>query len=82
MEIFYSLDYADSNTLYVIRYTVNLILSVLKNDIENAMSWFNERFMQVNSIKLQFILMKKYESNKVIFDSIEIHGNINRSEID
>ncbi len=40
MEISDLLNYADDNTLSVIRNTVNLVISALKKDAENAMSCF------------------------------------------
>ncbi len=48
IEICNILNYADVNTLSVIRDTINILLSVLKNDAENAMSWFTNNFMEAN----------------------------------
>ncbi len=40
MEICDLLNYGDDNTLSIIRNTVNLAISALKKDEENAMLWF------------------------------------------
>ncbi len=45
MEICNLLNYADDNTLSVIRNIVNLVISALKKDAENAMLQFTETFM-------------------------------------
>ncbi len=57
-----------------IRNTVNLVISTLKKDAENAMVWFTESFMQANPTKFQCMLMKRYTCKEIILDSIEIHG--------
>ncbi len=65
------LNYADVNTLRIIRNTVNL---VIKKDTENAMLWFTHNFMQANPTKFQFMIIQKYTCKEIIPDSIEIHG--------
>ncbi len=74
MEICDLLNYADDNTLCIIRNTVNLVISALKKDAENAMLWFTEIVMQANLTKFQFMIMQKYTSKEIISDSIEIHS--------
>ena len=74
MEICDLVNYADDNTLSIIESTVQLVLSALKKDAENAMSWFTNNFMQANPEKFQFMVMKKYTSKEAIPDFIEIHG--------
>ncbi len=74
MEICDLLNYVDDNTLSVIRNTLNLVISALKKDTENAMLWFTENCMQVNPTKFQFMIMQKYTSEEIISYSIEIHG--------
>ncbi len=69
-----SLYYADDNILSIIRNTVNLVISALKKDAENAMLWFTENVMQANPTKFQSMIMQKYTSKEIIPDSIEIHG--------
>ncbi len=51
MEICDLSNYADDNILSIIRNTVNLVISALKKDAENAMLWFTETFMQANPTK-------------------------------
>ncbi len=60
MEICDLLNYADDNTLSIIRNRVNLVISGLQKDAENAMLWFTEYFMQANPTKFQFMTMQKY----------------------
>ncbi len=74
MEVCDLLNYADNNTLSIIGNTVNLVISALKKDAENAMLWFINNFMQANPTKFQFMIMQKYTSKEIIPDSIEIHG--------
>ncbi len=47
MEICNLLNYADDNTLSVIRNTVNLAISALQKDAENAMLWFTENLCKL-----------------------------------
>ncbi len=52
MEICDLLNYADDNTLSIIRNTVNLVISALTKDADNAMLWFTEilcKLIQQNS---------------------------------
>ncbi len=51
MEVCDLLNYADDNTLSIIRNTVNLVISALKKDAENAMLWFTEHFTLANPTK-------------------------------
>ncbi len=74
MEIYDLLNYADDNTLSIIRNTLNLVIGALKKDAENAMLWFTEKVMQANATTFQFMIMQKYTSKQIIPDSIEIHG--------
>ncbi len=75
MEICNLLHYADDNTLSVIRNTVNLVISALKKDAENAMLFFTENYIQANPKKLQFMIMQKFTSKEIVPESIEIHGS-------
>ncbi len=43
MEIYDLVNYADDNTLSVIKRTVQMVLSALKRDAENAMNSFNKQ---------------------------------------
>ncbi len=74
MEICDLVNYADDNTLSVIERTVQMVLSALKKDTENAMNWFKDNFMQANPEKFQFMFLKKYTSNEIVGKFIEIHG--------
>ncbi len=62
-DVFYLMEicdnYADDNTPKVIQYTLNLLISAQKIDVENAMSWFTENCMHTNPTRFQFMLMKK-----------------------
>ncbi len=64
------LNYADDNTLSVIRNTVNLVISALRKDAENVMLWFTENVMQANPTKFQFMIMQRYTHKEIIPDSI------------
>ncbi len=81
MDICDLLNYADDNTLSIIRNTVNLVISALKKDAKNAMLWFTENFMQSIPTKFQFMIMKMYTSKEIIHDSIEIHGTTKKIEL-
>ncbi len=61
MEICDLLNYADDNTLSVIRNTLNLLISALKTDAENAMLWFTQNFMQANPTKFNYDHAKVYK---------------------
>ncbi len=74
MEIYDLLNYADDNTLSIIRNTVNLVISALRKDAENAMLWFRENFMQASPRKFQFMIMQKYTSQEIISVLITKHG--------
>ncbi len=74
MEICNLLNYTDDNTLSIIRNTVNLVISTLQKDAENAILLFIEQFMQANPTKFQFMIMQKYTSEEIIPDAIEIHA--------
>ena len=79
MEICDLVNYADDNTLSIIRNTIQLVLSALKKDAENAMTWFKDNFMQANPEKFQFMLMKKYTCKETFPEFIEISGiNVQR----
>ncbi len=52
MEICDLVNNADDNTLSVIERTVQMVLSALKKDVENAMNWFKDNFMQANRGKI------------------------------
>ncbi len=43
-EICELVNYADDNTLSVIKRTVQMVLSTLKKDVENAMNWFKDNY--------------------------------------
>jgi hypothetical protein len=66
MEICELVNYADDNTLSIIQNTIELVLSALKKDAENAMSWFTTNFMQANADKFQFMFMKKYTCKETV----------------
>ncbi len=74
MEICDMVNYADDNTLNVIKRTVQMLLSALKKDTENAMNWSKDNFMQANPDKFQFMFLKKYTSKEIVPKFIEIHG--------
>ncbi len=74
MEICDLLNYADDDTLSIIRNTVNLVISAPKKDAEIAMLWLTQNVMQANPTKFQFMTMQKYTSKEIIPDSIEMHG--------
>jgi hypothetical protein len=79
MEICDLVNYADDNTLSIIQNTIQLVLSALQKDGENAMTWFTRNLMQANPEKFQFMFMKKYTCKEEIPEFIEIRGiNIKR----
>ncbi len=45
MEICDLLNYVDDNTLSIVRNMINLVISALKKDSENAKLWFTENVM-------------------------------------
>ncbi len=63
-------NYADDNTLSVIERIVQMVLSELKKDAENAMTWFKDNFMQANPEKFQFMFLKKYTSKEHLWKCI------------
>ncbi len=73
MEIWDLRNYADDNTLSVIR---NTVINALKKDAENAILWCTEHFIQANPTNFQFMTMQKYTSKEIIPDSIKILGTI------
>ncbi len=46
--------------------TIEAVLSVVRADIEHAINWFIEYFMQVNSSKFQFMFLPKFTSKEFI----------------
>ncbi len=69
MEICDLVNYADD-----IERTVQMALSALKKDAENAMNWFKDNFMQANPEKFQFMFLKKCTSKEIVPKFIEIHS--------
>ena len=74
IEICHLINYADDNTLSTVQLTIELVLSTLKKDGENAMKWFTINFMQANPNKFQFMLLKKLTSPITLPNTLEICG--------
>ncbi len=67
-------NYADDNILSVIKRTVQMVLSALKKDAENAMNLLKDNFMQASPAKFQFMFLQKHTSKETVPKFIEIHG--------
>ncbi len=72
IEICLLINYADDNTLSTVQLTIDLVLSALKKDGENAMQWFIMNFMQANPSKFQFMLLKKLTCPLELPNTLEI----------
>ena len=79
-DIFYFIEscdltnYADDNTLDIIASTIEMVLSALRKDTDNAIKWFINNFMQVNPSKFQFMCLKSVTSKEIIPQFIEVNG--------
>ncbi len=79
-DIFYSIElcdlvnYADDNTLSIIASTIEVVLTTLKQDTENAMKWFIINFMQVNPSKFQCMFLKPLTNKEEMPKFIEVNG--------
>lgn len=71
MEICNLVNYADVNILRNIRSTIQIVLSALKTDVEDAMLWFQNDFMQANAEDFQLMFMEKYTNKETISVFIE-----------
>ena len=79
MEVCDLYNYADDNSVSHSSHDIELVVSNLKKDSQNAIQWFEENGMQANPEKFQYMLLSKQDvaaASIKLSDDIEIESEL------